>query len=84
MGSELLCYVCYVISWYAIVPAIVRIFRRKSSSDYSLQSAAMEIAYNVIWLVYVLYNPTFELVFCAVVDVIIISVYAYAVIRYYK
>ncbi len=84
MGSEILCYICYIISWYAIIPAIYRIIKRKSSTDYSIQSVLMEVAYNVIWLMYVILNPTFELVFCAIIDVILILIYMVAVLKYHN
>lgn len=84
MGSEILCYICYVISWYAIIPSTIRIFKRKSSSDYSLQSVCMEIAYNIIWLLYVIFNPTVELVICAIIDVILILIKSYAIVKYHK
>lgn len=84
MGSEILCYVCYIISWYAMIPAIYRIVKRKSSTDYSKQSVISEVAYNIIWLVYVIFNPTFELVVCAIIDVILILIYMYVVFKYHK
>ena len=84
MVPEILCYICYLISWYAIVPAIVRIFKRKSSSDYSKQAVIMEIAYNIIWLTYTLFKPTFEMVFCAIIDVILIIIYGAVVFKYHS
>ena len=84
MGSEILCYICYIISWYAIIQSIIRIFKRKSSNDYSLQGISMEITYNIIWLLYTIFNPTFELIFCAIIDVILIFIYAYAIFKYHK
>ena len=84
MGSEILCYICYIISWYAIIPAIYRMIKRKSSLDYSIQSVLMEVAYNIIWLLYVILNPTFELVLCAIIDVILILIYMIVVFKYHK
>lgn len=84
MGSEILCYICYIMSWYAMIPAIVRIIKRKSSTDYSKKSVLLEVAYNIIWLVYVIYNPTFELLLCAIIDVILILVYMIVIFKYHE
>ena len=83
MGTEILCYICYIISWYALVPAIYRIIKRKSSTDYSKQSVLMEVVYNVIWLVYVIFNPTLELMICSIIDLILAAIYLIAVFKYY-
>lgn len=84
MGSEILCYICYIISWYALIPAIYRIIKRKSSIDYSIQSVLLEVTYNIIWLVYVIFNPTFELIVCAIIDVVLILIYMIVVFKYHK
>ena len=84
MGSEILCYICYIISWYSLIPAIVRMVKRKSSTDYSIQSTLMQVAYNIIWLAYVLFNPTFELVLCAIIDIILIFVYTFVIFKFHK
>ena len=75
---------CYAISWYALIPAMLRIYKRKSSSDYSKQSVVLEVVYNVIWLVYVLYNPTTELLVCAIVDVLLVAIYCCLVFKYHS
>ena len=83
MGSEILCYICYAMGWYATVPAIVRMIRRKSSADYSVQSVVLEIIYNILWLVYVIFNPAVELIVCAIIDVILVVVYSIVVFKYH-
>lgn len=83
MGIEILCYICYIVSWYAVVPAIVRIIKRKSSTDYSRRTMVMNFSYNLIWLIYVLYNPTFELVLCSIIDLILALIYLIVVFIYY-
>lgn len=83
-GTELLCYICYIISWWAILPAIYRICKRKSSSDYSKQTMLSEVAYNSVWLIYVIFNPTVELVICAIIDVILIIIHTFVVFKYYN
>ena len=82
-GTEILCYICYITSWWAIIPAIIRICKRKSSADYSKQTMLFEVVYNLVWLTYVIFNPTFELVVCAIIDVILIIIHTFVVFRYY-
>ena len=71
------------INWFAIVPAIFRIIKRKSSTDYSKQTMLLEVTYNAIWFTYVLFNPTFELVLCSIIDLILILVHTVVVFKYY-
>ena len=84
LGSELLCYICYIMSWWAVLPAIYRIFKRKSSTDYSKQTMICNLTYNGIWLLYVIFNPTFELILCSIIDLILATIYLIAVFKYYK
>ena len=83
-NMEFLCYLCYIMSWFAVVPAIYRIFKRKSSVDYSIPTMVFNASYNVIWLVYVIYNPTFELVVCSIIDLILALLYLVSVLLYYN
>lgn len=83
MGSEILCYICYIASWWAVIPAIIRIFRRRSSTDYSKSTMIFNFTYNLIWLTYVILNPTLELIVCSMIDLILAGIYLFAVFRYY-
>lgn len=83
-GSEFLCYACYIMSWWAVIPAIYRIFKRKSSTDYSKQTMIFNLTYNSIWLLYVIFNPTLELIICSIIDLILAVIYLIAVFKYYK
>ena len=71
-------------SWWAVIPAIYRIFKRKSSTDYSKQTMIFNFAYNSIWLLYVIFNPTFELVICSIIDLVLAFIYLIAVFKYYN
>ena len=81
---EILCYICYISAWCAVIPAIYRILKRKSSTDYSKQTMVMNFTYNLIWLIYVMSNPAIELVICAIIDLILSLLYLIVVFKYYK
>lgn len=81
---EILCYICYISAWFAVIPAICRIIKRKSSSDYSKQTMVMNFTYNLIWLTYVIFNPSIELVICSIIDLILSFIYLTVVFIYYE
>ena len=83
IGSEILCYICYITSWFAVVPAIYRILKRKSSTDYSKSTMVFNFTYNAIWMTYVAFNPTLELVICSIIDLVFALIYLIAVFKYY-
>lgn len=66
------------------MPAIYRIIKRKRSADYSIKSLLLCLLSTYLWLAYVLLNPTAELVICAVIDNVLMTIQSIVVLKYHK
>ena len=67
-----------------LIPAIVRIHRRKSSDDFSLWSMGIGISSQTIWLIYALWKPILSMTIAGVSWLILLTILLLSILKYRK
>lgn len=82
---DFFCLVYYVCSSIELIPAIVRMFIRKSSHDYSRFSAALGFTSCVAWSLYIYLTEQTVLVYIGTaLDIVWVTIYTIAVFAFWK
>ena len=82
---EVLCFVYYLTASIQTIPCIWRIWKRKSSSDYSLVSEVFSIVGNTAWTVYIFMTDQSVMVYIGTIfDAVVLIVYEFMVFRFHK
>lgn len=82
---SLCCLVYYVSSGIMEMPSIVRVIRRKSSTDYSLAGVWLNMMATVSWSIYIYTSSQTPLVYIGTgTDFLTAMVYTIVMVRYHK
>jgi uncharacterized protein with PQ loop repeat len=82
---DIFCTVFYVCSYISTVPYVVKIWRTKSSNDYSLLGIAISMVGNISWCIYILLTKPSKLVMIETFADFILALILYgSVLIFYK
>ena len=79
------CIIYYIFSYTQTIPQIIKLIKTKSSNDYSLGMLLLQLISVVSWTIYIFTSIQTTLVYIgSVIDLILILLVDYLIIKYYK
>ena len=83
--ADICCLLYYLIATIETIPTIIRIIKRKSSSDFSIMSTVMSLIGGTAWTIYIFLTEQSTLVYIGTIwDCVILLIYVFVVFRYHK
>ena len=85
MLLDIICIISYICSGIQLLPCMYRLWRRKSSEDFSLVTETINITGNLCWTIYVYCSHQSPVVMLGTtVDMLTIAIFVFLVFRYHK
>lgn len=82
---DLLCLIYYVTASIETIPSMWRIWKRKSSQDYSIPAACISVIGNISWTAYIyLSNQTVVVYIGTAFDALMAFIYVFLVFKYHN
>lgn len=83
--STVCCFIYYVSSAVMEMPSIIRVLRRKSSSDYSIAGILLNLTATVSWSIYIYMSVQTPIVYIGTAtDLATALLYTIVMFRYHK
>lgn len=78
------CTIYYILNYFHSIPQIIKLIKTKSSNDYSLWTISIQLIAIISWTLYVFTSKQNIVVYIGtVVDLIILLVVDFLILRYY-
>ena len=79
------CTLYYILSYVESVPQIVKLFKTKSSNDYSMGTIFLQFVATISWSIYVFTSKQSVIVYIGtIIDLLLLLLIDFLIIRYYK
>lgn len=85
MILTVLCLIYYITASIEMIPSLYRMWKRKSSTDYSLVSAWIQMTGTIAWTIYIYLSKQSMVVYVGTAfDMIMAVLYLYFIVRYHN
>lgn len=79
------CTICYLFSYIEIVPQIIKLFKTKSSEDYSLGMLTLQLIALTSWTLYIFTSYQNIIVYIGtIIDLVLLLYIDFLILKYYE
>ena len=82
---QIFCTIYFVLSYIQTVPQVAKLYKTKSSNDYSLWKQALQLIAVISWTLYIFTSQQSIIVYVGtVVDLALLILVDFLIVKYYK